>query len=177
MYKISCLLILITLQQFQSCCLSSCYLREKKFKSILRGNYKNVISYENDSLLISRKQNNFNGSGRLIGMLFRNQIYGEVKGTHCQINYSIIIQLKQNYELNTLILWLWDQQTRYYNLVVYVSYQEQETVIFDQVAAFAKAIYINFPAQFVNKFRVYNRNGNSASSATNIIKAEAYYKV
>ncbi|CAD8128302.1 unnamed protein product [Paramecium sonneborni] len=179
MNQLCCFLILITLQLFQSCCLKNGCQRINQFKSTLRGNYKNVISYENGSLLISRKQNSFNGSGRFLGVLFRNEIYAnsaDIKGTFCSINTSIIIQLRQNYELNTLVLWLWDGQSRQYNLVVYASHLENETVIFDQISAQAKAIQIQFSPQIVDKFRVYNRNGNSVSTTTNIIKAEAYYK-
>ncbi|CAD8050385.1 unnamed protein product [Paramecium primaurelia] len=179
MYKLCLFLILITLQQSQSCSHVNGCQRTKQIKSILRGNYKNIISYENGSLLVSRKQNSFNGSGRFIGMLFRNEIYensADLKGTFCGISYSILIELRQNYELNNLKLWLWDAQARYYNLIVYAIFSEKETIIFDSVSA-QSIIHIQFPVQIVKQFRIYNRNGNSASGTINVVKAEAYYQI
>ncbi|CAK66049.1 unnamed protein product (macronuclear) [Paramecium tetraurelia] len=179
MYKFYLSLLLITFLISQSYSQVYGCQRVKQLKSILRGNNKNVISYENGSLLASRKQNLFNGSGKSTGILFRNEIYEnslDLKGTYCSISYSLIINLRQNYELNNLILWLWDGETRYYNLIVYAIYSEKETIIFDSVSASA-IVHIKFPVQIVQLFRIYNRNGNTSSQSTNIVKVEAFYRV
>ncbi|CAK71530.1 unnamed protein product (macronuclear) [Paramecium tetraurelia] len=152
--------------------------QKSKIRSIIRGNYQNVLSYSNGPFL-ETIQTNFLDGGQKNGILFRDQIYLVTTSTgftYCYIDNSIIISLRQVYELNTFTIWLWDRGNRRYSLIVYISYNDQEQVIYDSTVA-SGILKLTFPNQYISSFRIYNRNGNEITERTNLIKAEAYFKL
>ncbi|CAD8118548.1 unnamed protein product [Paramecium sonneborni] len=152
--------------------------RQNKIKTQIRGNYKNVISYDESPLLTSRKQNYIQLSGS--GILFRNEIYGAYQnylGTYCGKGKSIVIELRQAFELNTLKIMLRNGDVRTYDFIVYASDSNKETVIFDGINYYNEVAKIKFQNQFVKYFRIFNRNGNSETANINIIKIEAYFQL
>lgn len=87
-------------------------------------------------MITSKKSNSFSG-GFDNGIFVRDSIYyvtGGVGYTSCAISGSIIIELRQANELNTLVFWLWDRSVRTYGLIVYASYEGIETIILDTLA-------------------------------------------
>ncbi|CAD8102368.1 unnamed protein product [Paramecium sonneborni] len=177
-----CFMIIILLTISQNCSIQKFKYCQKqiKLKALIRGNYKNVIRFDEGPLLASRKQNLFLGVGRLIGILFRNEIYeiySNYRGTYCQIGQSIVIELIQVFELNTLLIMLRNGDIRTYDFIIYASDSNKETVIFDSVIYYIEVAKIKFPNQLVKYFRIFNRNGNSEAPFLHIIKAEAYFQL
>ncbi|CAD8062809.1 unnamed protein product [Paramecium primaurelia] len=153
--------------------------RNNKIKALTRGYYKNVMSYDASPLLTSRKQNLFVGVGKEMGILLRNEIYSadsNNRGTYMSLGKSIIIELLQVYQLNTLKLMLRNGNVRTYDFIVYASDSNKEIKIFDSITYYIEVVTIKFPNQFVKYFRIYNRGGNSDAAFIHIIKAEAYFK-
>ncbi|CAD8055510.1 unnamed protein product [Paramecium primaurelia] len=152
--------------------------QKSKLKSIIRGNYQNVLSQSKGPLLVTRSSNSLEG-GQKNGLLFRDQIYMVTTSTgftYCYIDKSIIITLIQVYELNTFTFWLWDRGARQYSLIVYTSFKDKEKVIFDSTVA-TGIIKIKFSNQHIQSFRIYNRNGNEITDRINLIKVEAYFRL
>ncbi|CAD8052089.1 unnamed protein product [Paramecium primaurelia] len=153
--------------------------RNNKIKALTRGYYKNVISYDASPLLTSRKQNQFAGVGNEMGILFRNEIYqasSNQRGTYISLGQSIIIELLQVYELNTLKIVLRNGNIRTYDFIVYASDSNEEIIIFDSITNYIEVVTIKFRNQLVKYFRIYNRGGNSEAPFTHIIKVEACFK-
>ncbi|CAD8215566.1 unnamed protein product [Paramecium octaurelia] len=154
-----------------------CKRREAKLKSIIRGKYKNVLNYNMGALISSKQQNGFYVG--IYGSCLRDNIYTITGGygyTSSVLGKSIIFDLQEYYELNTLKIWFWDQTYRFYRLKIYLIYNDVETIIYE--SNFVQSITtINFPVQAVQSFKVYNLNGNTENTWLHIIKAEAYYKL
>ncbi|CAD8190922.1 unnamed protein product [Paramecium pentaurelia] len=155
-----------------------CQTQEKIKKSIVRGGYKNVLHLNNGALISSRIMNYFN-QGQIKSLCLRDSIYNTdwTQGYYaCHQGGSIIIDLIQTYELNTLKLRIWDLQfTRWYNLEVYVIYNNIKTLIFQSLAQ--SVIAIKFKDQYVGQIEIFNRNGNTVHSKLEIIKIEAFYQI
>ncbi|CAD8137807.1 unnamed protein product [Paramecium octaurelia] len=174
----SCFLCaILLLYKIQLVVNTPCNRREAKLKSIIRGKYKNVINYNMGTLISSKQQNGF--AVGIYGSCLRDNIYTITGGygfTSSAIGNSIIFDLQEQYELNTLKIWLWDQSYRFYRIQIYLIYQQVETIIYE--SNFAQSITtITFPVQSVQGFKVYNLNGNTQNTGLFIIKAEAYFKL
>ncbi|CAD8063531.1 unnamed protein product [Paramecium sonneborni] len=156
-----------------------CQCSQMRYRSKLRGNYKDVLKYDSGSLLVSRKTNLFR-STQSNGLLSRETIYqvdGGTGYTYCALGGSIIVELHQVYELNTFIFWLWDRSPRTYGFIVYACYENIETVILDSVGQLVGVVRINFPNQMVKYFKIFNRNGNTSNTQLHIIKAMAFFQL
>ncbi|CAD8108062.1 unnamed protein product [Paramecium primaurelia] len=110
-----------------------CQPQDKIKKSIIRGSYTNVLHLNNGALISSRKMNYY-PEGQIQSLCLRDSIYNVnwQKGYWgCNQGNSIIIDLFQTYELNTLKLRVWDLEfARWYNLEVYIIYNNIKKLIF-----------------------------------------------
>ncbi|CAD8116045.1 unnamed protein product [Paramecium sonneborni] len=154
-----------------------CQKKQAKFRSIIRGDYQNMLNYYRGVVISSKLQNGF--AGGLQGSSLRDNIYmisGIYGFTATSIGNSIIFDLQQQYELNTLKIWLWDQDDRVYRIKVYLIYKDIETKIYESNLA-QTIVTITFPSQQVQKFKIYNVNGNTYNDGLHIIKIESFYKL
>ncbi|CAD8179249.1 unnamed protein product [Paramecium pentaurelia] len=155
-----------------------CQPQDKINKSIIRGGYTNVLNLSNGALISSR-QMNYYPEGQIQSLCLRDSIYnvnGHKGFWACLIGRSIIIDLFQTYELNTLKLRVWDLEfARWYNLEVYIIYNNIKKLIFQQLAQ--RVITIQFEDQYVEQIEIFNRSGNTVHSALDIIKIEAFYQI
>ncbi|CAD8105956.1 unnamed protein product [Paramecium primaurelia] len=166
------LLIIGYIQTANLQCLNVC----SRINSTKRGNYLNVLNYHNGDLISSKNKNQFNDYND--GSPFRDEIYlvtSYFGFLMCSLGQSIQINLIQKYELNTLKIWLWDRTNRFYTIEVFIIFENVETRIYESNQA-QSILTIQFPAQKVESFRIYNTGGNTVNSILHIIKVEAYYK-
>ncbi|CAD8167786.1 unnamed protein product [Paramecium octaurelia] len=168
------IILLLSLIMMRKCCKNN----EERKKSIIRGNYRNVLQLNGGAIISSRKMNYF-FEGCLTSLCLRDSIYNTDwnKGYYaCNQYKSIIIDLFQPYQLNTIKLRIWDLQlTRYYNMEVYLIYEGIKTLIYKSITQ--SVVTIKFIDQFVQQIELYNRNGNTVHSKLEIIKIEAFYQL
>ncbi|CAD8213491.1 unnamed protein product [Paramecium pentaurelia] len=115
---------------------------------------------------------------RILLLIFRDTIYiigGAYGYQWCRIGQSIQVDLIQKYELNTIKIWLWDQDNRVYRVKVFIKFQNIETKIYESNLA-QSVVTIRFPDQLVEQFRIYNTYGNTYNIGLHVIKVEAYYQ-
>ncbi|CAD8196073.1 unnamed protein product [Paramecium octaurelia] len=172
-------IILVTLfiLNFQLAANQVCKQRQARLYSILRGKYYNVLNQNRGGIISSKLSNSF--AGGIQGSCIRdntNYINGSFGYTACGIGLSIIFDLVQQYQLNTLKIWLWDQDDRFYRIKVYLIYNDLKTQIYESNFA-QQAITITFSDQQVQQFQIYNVNGNTYNVGLHNIKLEAYYKI
>ncbi|CAD8179251.1 unnamed protein product [Paramecium pentaurelia] len=176
-WKIYIISITLLLLNTQLDAYQLCFKRQARIRSILRGNYQNALNQNRGALISSKLQNGF--AGGVQGSSLRDNIYTITGGfgyTASAIGNSIIFDLQQQYELNTLKVWLWDQDDRVYRLKVYLIQNDVETQIFESNFV-QKILTIKFPDQQVQKFKIYNVNGNTYNVGLHIIKIEGLYKL
>ncbi|CAD8198831.1 unnamed protein product [Paramecium pentaurelia] len=116
-------------------------------------NYLNVLNYHNGDLISSKNKNQFNDHND--GSPFRDEIYlvtSYFGFLMCSLEQSIQINLIQKYELNTLKIWLWDRNNRFYTMEVFIIFENVETRIYENNQA-QSILTIKFPAQKVESFR------------------------
>ncbi|CAD8140395.1 unnamed protein product [Paramecium octaurelia] len=158
--------------------LSDCCTIDSIDKKIIRGNYQDVLNFRQINI-ISRKNTYFEG-GLMNSQLNRDAIYyidGKTGFTFCHLYYSIEIQLLKKYEINTIVVEIFDYFSfLHYNFQLYISYQGKEKLVY-QTTSFAGIVRIRFADQFVDKIRFYNRGGNNDNDYLSIIKAQAFYKL
>ncbi|CAD8202682.1 unnamed protein product [Paramecium octaurelia] len=151
------LLAILLLCNIQLVVNTPCNRREATLTSIIRGKYKNVLNYDMGTLISSKQQNEF--SVGIYGSCLRDNIYtitSEYGFISSEIGDSIIFDLQEQYELNTLKIWLWDQSNRFYRIKIYLIYQDVETIIYE--SNFVQSITtITFPAQSVQGFKVQSQ--------------------
>ncbi|CAD8113199.1 unnamed protein product [Paramecium sonneborni] len=167
LFEIFTLLLLFNVSGSQ-CCLA----RQAKIKSIIRGYKKNVLHQCNGALISSKILNGFLGGNN--GSCLRDTIYTLFTYTWSSTGYSITFDLTQKYELNTLKIWFWDGDNRFYKIQIYIILESSETQIYDNFVQSVFTIY--FPDQMVKGFRILNVAGNTYNSYLHLIKMEAYYK-
>ncbi|CAD8211021.1 unnamed protein product [Paramecium octaurelia] len=150
-----------------------CLRRQVKIKSIIRGNYKNVLHIQNGALISSKSSNKFYGGNN--GICLKDAAYITSIYQWCQQGYSIVLVFLQKYELNTLKIWFWDGDNRIYRIKIYTQLESQETQIYD---GFTKSVFtISFPDQVVSGVRILNVAGNTYNTHLHLIKIEASYKL
>ncbi|CAD8187996.1 unnamed protein product [Paramecium octaurelia] len=150
-----------------------CLRQQAKVKSIIRGHYKNAFSQSKGALITSKLLNGFLGGDN--GSCLRDTIYTLSAYTYSQIGYSINLGLFQKQEINTLKIWLWDGDNRYYNIKIFIILDGQETQIFNNLAK--SILTLTFPSQIVSGFRILNVAGNTYNQFLHIIKFEGFYKL
>ncbi|CAK72613.1 unnamed protein product (macronuclear) [Paramecium tetraurelia] len=150
----------------------------QKKARILRGYYKDVVSFKQINL-ISRKNTYFYG-GQLNSLINRDAIYyvNSSNGySYCPLHKSIEIFLNKKYEINTVVIQIWDRlDTSHYDFEVYISFEENEIKIYEN-ASFAGFIRIKFEDQLVDKIRIYNRGGSGFNGNLSVIKVQAFYSI
>ncbi|CAD8138402.1 unnamed protein product [Paramecium pentaurelia] len=150
----------------------------QKNTRILRGYYKDVLNYQQINL-ISRKNTYFNG-GLLNSQLNRDAIYYVNTGigyTFCSLHHSIEIFLFKKYQLNTIVIEIWNRSANpHYDFEVYIGYLENEKQIYEN-SSFAGIIRIRFEDQLVDKIRIYNRGGSNYNGNLSVIKVQAFYQI
>ncbi|CAD8140393.1 unnamed protein product [Paramecium octaurelia] len=165
--------VLILTLSLSDCCTIN---QLQKKTRILRGNYKDVMNFHQINL-ISRKNTYFNG-GQMNSQLNRDAIYyvnGGMGYTFCYLQDSIEIQLFKKYEINTIVLEIWDRLVDVqYDFQIYISFFDEEKQVYE-TTSFAGIIRIRFEDQFVDKIRIYNRGGSNYNGYLSIIKAQAFY--
>ncbi|CAD8046736.1 unnamed protein product [Paramecium primaurelia] len=165
--------VLLLILTIANCCTLN---QIQKKTRILRGNYKDVLNFQQINL-ISRYNTYFNG-GQMNSQLNRDAIYyvnSAIGYTYCSLHNSIEITLFKNYELNTVVVEIWDRLVDvHYDFEIYISFLEQEKKIYEN-ASFAGVIKIRFKDQLVDKIRIYNRGGSNYNGFLSIIKAQAFY--
>ncbi|CAD8190277.1 unnamed protein product [Paramecium pentaurelia] len=148
-----------------------CLNKYNQMLSIIRGNYKNVLHLMNGAIISSRKQNGFLGDNH--GSCLNDAIYRITNYTWNLTGNSIIFELIQTYELNTLKLWFWDGDNRIYRFNIYIINETQESLIYDSTS---NSIFtLTFTDQFVKGFRILNVSGNTIDQGVHLLKVEAYY--
>ncbi|CAD8146651.1 unnamed protein product [Paramecium octaurelia] len=156
----------------------SCKIDDQIKKSIIRGNYQNLL-HLNNGAVISSRQTNYYPEGGQTSLCLRDSIYNTDwrKGYYaCNQYKSIIIDLFQPYELNTMRIRIWDLElARYYNMEVYIIYDGIKTLIYKSLTQ--SVITIKFIDQYVHQIELYNRDGNTSHKQLEIIKIEAYYQL
>ncbi|CAD8207362.1 unnamed protein product [Paramecium octaurelia] len=98
---------------------------------------------------------------------FRDIIYtvaGNFGYTGNLIGTSIIIDLQQAYELNTLKLWFYDLDSRSYTIRAYVIFNNTDKIISESYHGQSITI-------------IFNLNGNTYNIGFNILKVEAYFRL
>ncbi|CAD8058059.1 unnamed protein product [Paramecium primaurelia] len=150
-----------------------CLTRQTKIKSIIRGNYQNVLHLYKGALISSRITNGFLGGNN--GCCLRDSIYTLSTYTWSPTGQSITLDLLQKYELNTLKIWFWDGDNRFYRIRIYIIFENSETQIYDN---FAQSVFtIKFSDQMVKGFRILSVAGNTYNPYLHFIKVEAYYQL
>ncbi|CAD8203724.1 unnamed protein product [Paramecium pentaurelia] len=170
------LIILFTIAYIQITHQNCSSINEKIQRSIIRGNYQNVLNQNQGNLIQSKNVIWFGGS--IVGNFLRNAIYkvdGEIGFLFCSIGYSLKVDLLQKYELNTVKIWLWNGDYRFYNIKVFIKLENTETKIYDSNQA-QSIVTIKFPNQLVQSLRIYNTAGNTKDGGLQVIKVEAYDK-
>ncbi|CAD8201710.1 unnamed protein product [Paramecium pentaurelia] len=169
--------VILLLFNFELVYNQACQRREARLKFITRGKYKNVLNYNMGALISSKVINGFSGGNQ--GSCYRDTIYTITGGygfTASALGNSIIFDLQEQYQLNTLKIWFWDQSYRFYTIKIYLIYNDVETIIYESTLV-QSITTIKFSDQSVQKFKIYNENGNTQNTGLHIIKAEAYYKL
>ncbi|CAD8130920.1 unnamed protein product [Paramecium sonneborni] len=151
-------------------------------KHILRGYYRNIM-HQNSGVLLEQRNSIWLHLNQVQGLFFRDSIEQDrytnlqtVGYTSClQIMCKIRISLLQNFEINTLRIWMWDGDVRSYKFSVYAISENKEKLISIQNAA-SGVTTICFPDQHVKEFVLYNLEGNTRNIQFHIIKIEAFYQ-
>ncbi|CAD8133603.1 unnamed protein product [Paramecium octaurelia] len=150
-----------------------CLRQQAKIKSIVRAHYKNAFSQYKGALISSKILIGFVGGNN--GSCLRDNIYTFNLYTESPIGYSIDLALIQKYEINTLKIWFWDGDNRYYNVKITILLDGEETQIYNNLAR--NILTITFPSQIVSELRILNIAGNTYNTQLHVIKVEAFYKL
>ncbi|CAD8192399.1 unnamed protein product [Paramecium pentaurelia] len=141
--KLFQLLTMLLIFNIQKIANQQCLVSKAKIRSIIRGHQIDVVNQKKGALISSKKQNGFLGGNN--GSCLRDTIYTLTGYTSSSLGQSVKLELLQNYELNTIKIWFWDGDNRFYRIQVYIIYENSETQIYDN---FAKSIFtIKFPTR------------------------------
>ncbi|CAD8142936.1 unnamed protein product [Paramecium pentaurelia] len=168
-----------TLQYSQS---YSCrQLKIQQFRYRIRGQYKNILQ-EKQGAFISNKDQIYFAGDQFNKNPFRSEVYYVDGGrgyTIQEIGKYMIIDLLQTYEINRIILWVYDRDLslRTFDLKVYIKGPgEIEQLIYQNNLA-TTIIKIKFSDAFVKQILIYNSNGSSVNQYLHLFNLQAYYKL
>ncbi|CAK92518.1 unnamed protein product (macronuclear) [Paramecium tetraurelia] len=158
--------------------LSNCCTINSIDKKIIRGNYQDVLNFRQINLISTR--NTYFDGGQMNSQLNRDAIYyvtNQLGYTYCSPYNSIEIRFFKKYEINTIVIQIWDRYVDvHFDFQVYVSFLDEEKLVYENTS-FAGVVRIRFADQFVDKIRFYNRGASNYNIYLTIIKAEAFYNL
>ncbi|CAD8214279.1 unnamed protein product [Paramecium pentaurelia] len=140
----------------------------------LRGHYQDVASEFNGAFIKSARYNIFVGPPLNISPL-RYQLY-YVNNTygHMYTDTSIDIQFSQAYEINQIIVWLYDIDGRNHCFkIIAIDQYNQETELFQGLNLIGM-VKITFQDQIIQTVKIVNLPGGTSSKLA-IIKISAFY--
>ncbi|CAD8128293.1 unnamed protein product [Paramecium sonneborni] len=165
------------------CCKNSCFCKEyqiQRFRSKIRGQYKNVIQEQRGALISNRNQISFAGT-QLNRSPLRTEIYFVNGGRGYTVQYIgryMIVDLLQNYEINTIKMWMYDRDSylRTYDLKVYIQGSGGDKLLIYENTVATSIIKIKFQNYFVKQILVYNNNGSSLNAYLHLFNCQAYFQ-